>query len=128
MQAALDATALTLSKEANGLTQTQLNDKATQYFNANFSNTDAKNITVTPVFTTPQSGNFNLTVTASAIGRPALHERVRPDLVADLVLGGGQMGHQEARACAGARQHRVDGAEQQDDGAEDRVAQPAHHA
>ena len=66
MQAALDATALTLSKEANGLTQTQLNQKATQYFAANMHNTEAKNITVTPLFTSPQSGSFNLTVTASA--------------------------------------------------------------
>ena len=65
MQAALDATALTLSKEAVGLTQTQLNEKATQYFNANISNSEAKNITVTPVFTTPQAGSFNLVVTAS---------------------------------------------------------------
>ena len=40
-----------LSKEANGLTQTQLNDKATQYFDANITNTEAKNIAVTPVFT-----------------------------------------------------------------------------
>ena len=66
MQAALDATALTLSKEANGLTQEQLNQKATQYFTANMHNSEAKNITVTPVFTTPQSGSFNLTVTANA--------------------------------------------------------------
>ena len=66
MQASLDATALTLSKEANGLTQTQLNDKATQYFNASFSNASAKNVVITPVFTSPQSGSFALTVTANA--------------------------------------------------------------
>ncbi len=66
LQAALDATALMLSKQANGLTQTQLNEKATQYFTANMSNSEAKNITVTPVFTTPQSGNYNLVITASA--------------------------------------------------------------
>ena len=66
LQAALDATALTLSKEAQGLTQTQLNDKATQYFNASFSNAEAKNITVTPLMTTPQSGSFALNITASA--------------------------------------------------------------
>ena len=66
MQAALDATALTLSKEAQGLTQTQLNEKATQYFNASFHNNEAKNITVTPLLTTPQSGSFALNITASA--------------------------------------------------------------
>jgi Flp pilus assembly protein TadG len=66
MQAALDTTALMLSKEANGLTQTQLNDKANQYFTANITNTEAKNIIVTPTFTSPQSGSFVLNVSASA--------------------------------------------------------------
>jgi Flp pilus assembly protein TadG len=65
MQAALDATALTMSKEAVGLTQQQLNDKATNYFNASFANLDAKNMTVVPVLVTPQAGSFTLTVTAS---------------------------------------------------------------
>jgi len=65
MQAALDATALTLSKEAVGLTQEQLNTKATQYFTASFANLDAKNMTVVPVLVTPQAGSFTLTVTAS---------------------------------------------------------------
>ena len=66
LQAALDSTALTLSKEANGLTQDQLNAKATQYFTANISNSEAKNIVVTPVFSTPQAGNFVLSLSASA--------------------------------------------------------------
>jgi Flp pilus assembly protein TadG len=66
MQAALDTTALMLSKEAQNLTPTQLNDKARQYFTANISNTEAKNIVVTPVFTSPQSGSFVLDVSASA--------------------------------------------------------------
>jgi Flp pilus assembly protein TadG len=66
MQAALDSTALTLSKEANGMTQTQLNEKALQYFTVNMHNSEAKNVTVTPVFSTPQSGSFNLVVTANA--------------------------------------------------------------
>jgi Flp pilus assembly protein TadG len=65
MQAALDATALTMSKEAVGLTQEQLNTKATNYFAASFANLDAKNMTVVPVLTTPQAGSFTLTVTAS---------------------------------------------------------------
>ncbi len=65
MQAALDATALTMSKEAVGLTQEQLNTKATNYFTASFANLDAKNMTVVPVLVTPQAGSFTLTVTAS---------------------------------------------------------------
>ena len=66
MQAALDTTALILSKEANGLTQTQLNDKATQYFDANITNTEVKNRAVTPVFSTPQAGNFVLNISVTA--------------------------------------------------------------
>src|SRR5262245_51512970 len=66
LQAALDTTALMLSKEANGLTQQQLNDKATQYFTANISNNEAKNIVVTPVFSNPQAGNFILNISATA--------------------------------------------------------------
>ena len=66
LQAALDATALTLSKEAVVLDDTTLKTKATQYSNSNFSSTEAKSIIVTPTFTTPQSGSFNLVVTANA--------------------------------------------------------------
>jgi Flp pilus assembly protein TadG len=65
MQAALDAAALTLPKEAVGFTQDQLNDKATKYFNASFANGDAKNMTVVPVLTPIQTGGFLLTVTAN---------------------------------------------------------------
>ncbi len=65
VQAALDATALILSKEAVGMDETVLKTKATNYFFSNFSNVEAKNVTVTPFFTTPQSGSFNLVVTAN---------------------------------------------------------------
>ncbi len=66
LQAALDSTALTLSKEASGLTQEALNTKATQYFHASFSNAEAKNIVVTPLLSTPQAGSFVLNISASA--------------------------------------------------------------
>jgi Flp pilus assembly protein TadG len=66
LQAALDTTALMLSKEADGLTQAQLNQKATQYFTANITNTEAQNIVVTPTFSTPVAGNFVLNISASA--------------------------------------------------------------
>ena len=54
MQAALDTTALILSKEANGLTQTQLNDKATQYFDANITNIEVKNIASSRRYSRPR--------------------------------------------------------------------------
>jgi Flp pilus assembly protein TadG len=48
MQAAVDATALMLSKEVQSLNNTQLNEKALKYFLANFNRPDAQNIVVTP--------------------------------------------------------------------------------
>src|SRR5215510_6958459 len=42
MQAALDATGLNLSKEAQGMSQTALGDKAKAYFLANFNRPDVK--------------------------------------------------------------------------------------
>jgi Flp pilus assembly protein TadG len=66
MQAAADASALILSKEAQSLDAAQMTQKATDYFNANFHRTDAKNIVVTATFSSPQEGSFILNVTASA--------------------------------------------------------------
>ncbi len=60
MQSALDSTALILSKEAQSLTSAQLNEKAKNYFLANFNRPEVQNIVVTPTFTQPQSGNFTL--------------------------------------------------------------------
>jgi Flp pilus assembly protein TadG len=55
MQAALDATALMLSKEAASLTVDQLNAKADKYFKANFNRPEAKNIKITPTYTSASS-------------------------------------------------------------------------
>ncbi len=102
MQAALDTTALILSKEANGLTQDQLNTKATQYFDANITNVEVKNRFVTPEFSTPQAGNFVLNISVTATADLRFMKRVRADIAADFVVDRSQMGHQEARACDGA--------------------------
>src|SRR5262249_8700420 len=63
MQAALDATALALSREAATLTPAQLQQKATDYFTANYHRPDAINIQVTPQYS--QTSN-DLTLTGSA--------------------------------------------------------------
>ncbi len=60
MQAALDSTALILSKEAQTLTSAQLNAKALSYFQANFNRPEVQNVAVTPTFTQPVAGNFTL--------------------------------------------------------------------
>lgn len=65
IQAALDSTALMLSKEASGLSQAQLQQKATDYFNALLNRTDAKGVVITPTMSTPSSGSFVLNVSAS---------------------------------------------------------------
>jgi Flp pilus assembly protein TadG len=62
MQAAVDSTALMLSKDAQSLTESQLNQKATSYFNALFNRTDVKNIQITPVLTSPGQGSFKIDV------------------------------------------------------------------
>lgn len=51
MQAALDSAAIMLAKEADNLTETQLKEKAQQYFLASFKSPEAKNIIVVPKVT-----------------------------------------------------------------------------
>jgi Flp pilus assembly protein TadG len=63
MQAALDSTALMLSKEAATDTATQLQTNAQNYFLALFTRPEAKNVTVTANFTT---GATAMVVTAMA--------------------------------------------------------------
>src|SRR5262245_13025614 len=64
MQAAVDSTALMLSKEAQNLDSAELNQKAT-YFNALLNRTEVSSIQVTPTLTTPSQGSFKLDVTAT---------------------------------------------------------------
>lgn len=63
MQSALDATALAMAKLAPTLTQSELQTKTSAYFSALFSNASAKNMVVTPTYTT--TGGSQLTIAAS---------------------------------------------------------------
>jgi len=63
MQAALDATALAVSKEAATLTNSQLNEKAAAYFNAAFNRPDAQNISVTATYASGAGSTVILTST-----------------------------------------------------------------
>ena len=65
MQAAIDSTALFLSKEAQTATSEQLSQKADSYFKALFTRTDVTNIAITPTLTTPAAGSFALNLTGS---------------------------------------------------------------
>ncbi len=64
MQAAVDSTALMLSKDASSLTSSQLQTKASSYFNALFTRTDATGITVGATYNT--SSGSQVIVTASS--------------------------------------------------------------
>src|SRR5689334_22963537 len=66
MQAALDASALMLSKDAQTLTSADLTQKAGDDFRALFTRPEAYDIQVTPQFSQPAQGNFTLKITASA--------------------------------------------------------------
>lgn len=64
MQSAIDSAALMLSREAPGLTQAQLNTRATDIFNSLVHRLDLTNVTVTPTFTKQSSGSkVNLVAT-----------------------------------------------------------------
>ena len=65
LQAALDSTALMLSKDAQNLTATQLSQRAEQVFKALFNRTEVANLEVKAAFVTPQSGSFKLDVSAN---------------------------------------------------------------
>ena len=66
MQSAVDATALILSKEAQKLTTAQLNTKAEAIFLAQFHRSDVTNLVVTPTFVDSGTGNYKLTLSATA--------------------------------------------------------------
>src|SRR5688572_19114180 len=51
MQSAVDATALMISKEATGLTSTQITTKAQSYFNALFTYPEVAGVTFNAVYT-----------------------------------------------------------------------------
>jgi Flp pilus assembly protein TadG len=65
MQAAIDATALMLSKTASKLTEDEIKAKASDYFHAQFHRTDVQNIKITPVYTTSNGYQIVLTGTGT---------------------------------------------------------------
>jgi Flp pilus assembly protein TadG len=65
MLAALDATALMLSKDAQAMTGDQLTQKTNVYFNSQFDRPDVSNVQISHEFSSPQQGNFTLKLTAS---------------------------------------------------------------
>jgi Flp pilus assembly protein TadG len=64
MQAALDATALAISREASSLNATALNERATAYFKAAFNRPEATNVQVGATYSSV--GGHSVTVSASS--------------------------------------------------------------
>jgi Flp pilus assembly protein TadG len=64
IQSALDATTLGMAKLAPTLTQSELQTKTAAYFNAIFTRPEAKNLVITPTYTT--SGGSQLTIAVSS--------------------------------------------------------------
>jgi Flp pilus assembly protein TadG len=67
MQAALDSTALMLSKDLSQgiITTSQVSSKAQSYFNALYTNTDAKSVSVSATYTASSSMGSNIVVNGS---------------------------------------------------------------
>lgn len=65
MQSAVDATALHLSKTAQGLDAAQIQGQTQEIFNALFIRPEVQDVSVTSTFSSPQDGNFVLNVTGS---------------------------------------------------------------
>ena len=86
MQAALDATALMLSKDATKLSTSEMQDRATQYFNGMFNHTDVTGLTVTPTYNAVSNtytlkvsaagqykGNFTNLLVLAGLGNPTMN-------------------------------------------------------
>ena len=66
MQAAMDSTALMLSKDAQKLSPEELTQKTNAYFNALFNRPGVHDVNITSVFSNPTSGSYQLDVTGTA--------------------------------------------------------------
>lgn len=66
IQSALDATGLMLSQEAATLPAADLGPKARAYFNSLFNRPEAKNVSLSYEFSSPQQGSFSLKLIGSA--------------------------------------------------------------
>lgn len=67
MQAALDATALLLSKDASSINAKELARRANEYFEAELGRPEARNIKVTPAYSGKKGGESTLKVAGSAV-------------------------------------------------------------
>jgi Flp pilus assembly protein TadG len=65
MQSAIDATSLAMAKLAPTLTENELKTKSDAYFKAMFNHPDAKNLVITPTYTTAGGSELKISVSGS---------------------------------------------------------------
>jgi Flp pilus assembly protein TadG len=65
MQAALDSTALMLSKDVTGLSASEASEKGQKYFNALYNHPEAKNITITTNYSYTPTAGYKIVVDGS---------------------------------------------------------------
>jgi Mg-chelatase subunit ChlD len=92
MLAALDSTALMLSRDADKLDPAQLKQRAQDYFLGQFNRPEAQNVQVDSTLTSPQQGSFTLHVSASAtmnttVARVLGHQQISVAANADVAWG-----------------------------------------
>ena len=90
MQSAADATALMLTKYAQTLNNTQIDQRASEYFNALFTRTETTNVSVVPTFSSPEEGSFLLklavtgtvpTTFTKVLGQPELNVNTNSEVL-----------------------------------------------
>ena len=116
MQASLDATALMLSRDAAGMDPAQVTAKATSFFNAQFNRPEVAKPAGHRGADQPAAGQLHPRRHGERHRADDVHQAARPEQARHQLLDAGEVGREEARARAGARQHRLDGEQRQDDG------------
>src|SRR2546430_15925669 len=97
MQAAIDATALAMAKLAPTITQSQLQTQTTAYFNAMFNHPEAKNLVITPTYTT--AGGAELTLAGNGVVDPTFMKIMGYNTIPPGRTSPGKRGHNRLRAA-----------------------------
>jgi len=80
IQAALDATGLILSRDAQTLTREQLQAKAVSVFQTNFNRPDVKDLKITAAFSETQPGSFQLQLSATGLVKTTVMALWQPEM------------------------------------------------
>jgi Flp pilus assembly protein TadG len=92
LQAALDSTALMMSKDAQELTDAQREERANAVFKALFKKADAQNISLTPKFTELENNRFSFKITGkttvyTTFARIMGHTHIDIDTSSEVIWG-----------------------------------------